>query len=114
MYWGLYQTLLVFAAASTLAMFLARRSVVPLGLFSSGAWAVLALQARNIEIMKQVADPPLVVGSVAWQYLATGLSILSLAAAFLYFLGVFPPEDEATEPEADVGDVTDPEDSFHT
>jgi hypothetical protein len=107
MYWGLYQTLLVFAGASTLALLLARRSVVPLGLFSGGVWAVLALQARNIEILREVADPPLVTGSVAWQFLATGLSLLCLSAAFLYFLGVFPPEDDAAQPAADMAETGD-------
>ena len=106
MYWPLYQTLLVFAGASTLAMLLARRSVVPLGLFSGGTWAVLALQARNIEVFRGV-DGVAITGSVAWQYLATGLAILSLSAAFLYFLGVFPPEDDAAQPAADMADGAD-------
>jgi hypothetical protein len=78
MYWGLYQTLLVFAGASTLALLLARRSVVPLGLFSGGVWAVLALQARNSEILREVAD------------------------------GVFPPEDDAAQPAADMAETGDP------
>lgn len=96
MYWGLYQTLVVIAAASTLVVFVARRSVVPLGLLAGGLWSVLALQARNIVIYQQ--GTAITTGSVAWQYLATGLAVLSTAAAFLYFLGVFPPEDPAAQP----------------
>jgi fatty acid desaturase len=103
MYWGLYQLLTVIATVATLAVFVRRQSVVPLGLFAGGAWSVVALQARNIEVYQQ--GQRIVVGSVAWQYLAVGLAVLSLAAAFLYFLGVFPPEDDVSRPTEDVGDV---------
>jgi len=94
MFWGLYQTLLLFAGACTLIALVTRRSVVPLGLLSTGLWSVLALQARNIEVVRNVADPPLTTGSEAWQYIALGLALLSLAAVVLYYWGVFPPEDE--------------------
>jgi len=101
MFWGLYQTLVVIAAASTFAVFLGRRSVVPLGLFAGGVWSILALQARNIVVYQQ--GTAITVGSVAWQYVATGLAVLSMAAAFLYLLGVFPPEDPAAQ-SAEAGD----------
>lgn len=98
MFWQLYQTLLVFAAVSTLTMLVSRQSIVPLSLLSAALWSVLSLQSRNIEVVGQDPSTTAVFGSAAWQFLALGLAILCLGATMLWFWGVFPPEDDAARP----------------
>lgn len=94
MYWGLYLSMFAFAAACTLIVFVARKSVIPLGLASAGLWGILTLQARNIEIYHQDGSST-IVGSEAWQYVALGLALLMIATSILYWWGEFPPgEDE--------------------
>lgn len=92
MFWELYALLTVFAGASTLALFLVRKSIVPLGLLTGGLWSVLALQARNIVVYHQDGTST-TVGSEPWQFIALGLAVLTIAAAALHLWGVFPPDE---------------------
>lgn len=91
MYWELYQTLLVLAGLGTGAVLIGRVSIIPTGSITGGLWAVLALQARNIEIYEGVSGST-IVGSESWQFLSLGLSLLMLGAVALHYWGVFPPE----------------------
>lgn len=93
MFWELYQLLLVFAGACTLASLLYRRAVIPLGFTAGALWSILALQARNIEVIHQDGTST-IVGSEPWQFVALGLALLMVATTALYWWGVFPPEEE--------------------
>lgn len=107
MYWELYQLVVVLGAGAAACVFVLRRAIPAMSLLGAALWSVAALQAQNIEVLREDGTTT-VVGSAAWQYLALGVALLTLAAGVLYYAGVYPPQpspdgDGAPTQERDVG-----------
>jgi hypothetical protein len=90
MYWPLFQTLLILSAGACACLWHLRPVRPVFGLAGAGGWALVALQARNIEHYS--GGQAFTAGSSAFQYLAMGMAVLSVLTVVLWQLGVFPPD----------------------
>jgi hypothetical protein len=94
----LYLLAFALAGGCAYATFI-RQVAIPFGgLLGGGAWGILALQARNVVIHADDLSTTKTVGSEPLQWLFVGVAVLHIAAAILWYWGVYPPEDEAAEP----------------
>jgi hypothetical protein len=98
MYWGLYLLTAALAGACGYATFIRQRAIPFGGLLGGGTFGLLALQARNITIYANDLSTTTTVGSEPLQYLLLGVAVLHIAAAVLWYWGVYPPDDPAAQP----------------
>jgi hypothetical protein len=106
MFWALYQVIVILSALASAGVWLVRPVRPVLGMAAAAGWTIATLQARNIEVFHQDGSST-VVGSEAWQLVALGLALLSLATVILWYLGVYPPVHE----DDDVGAAAIPGDT---
>jgi len=110
MFWPLYQTLLVLSAGAC-AVLWTRRPVRPaFGYAAAGGWIILTLQARNITAYP--GGSAISVESVALQYVAAAMAILTVATLVLHYLGVYPPTVDSDAGQADIRDTAAPTESL--
>jgi len=98
MYWELYALILLLSAGACAVLWTRRPTRPVFGYAGTAGWAIVSLQARNIEIYHQDGTST-VVGSEAFQYVAAAMAVLSAATLMLWYLGVYPPvqsEDAGT------------------
>jgi hypothetical protein len=107
MFWGLYLLTAAVGFACGHAVFLKKTAIPAAGLLGGGAWSILALQARNIVVYGNDTASSVTVGSEALQYLWAGVAIMHIAAAALWYWGVYPPDDDAAQAAGDIATETD-------
>lgn len=85
----LFLTILVLTAGATWAYAVREQAIMLMTMLATTGWSLLALTGGQIDIYHQdgsvttVAEP-------AFQYVATGLALLSFLALILWYFGEFP------------------------
>lgn len=93
---ALYLVVVALAAGATYA-YVVRETAIPLATLSATAfWAIAALQGNNVVLYHQDGTST-TVGSPSFQYMATGLAILSFGAWLLWYWGEYPPSEAAAD-----------------